>query len=90
MGRKLYIGNLPYHLSEAKVAALFSQIAMIDSVRIIFDSSTGQSRGYGFVEMSSEEAAQVAVEALNGLEIEGRKITVSIAKGPRPRPSATL
>ena len=80
--RKLFIGSLPWSVDDAKLAQIFSQAGTVVSAQVIKDRETGRSRGFGFVEMSSEEEAQAAVNNLNGSDVEGRKIVVNIA---RPR-----
>jgi RNA recognition motif-containing protein len=85
MGNKLYVGNLPYSTSEAKLEELFSQHGAVTSVRIITDKMSGRSKGFGFVEMSSDEEAERATAALNGTEFEGRKLVVSEARPMQPR-----
>lgn len=87
MVAKLYVGNLPYSLEEAKLQELFSQHGSVVSVRIITDRFTGRSKGFGFVEMGSKEEADRAAAALNGTEVEGRTIVVNEARPEQPRPS---
>jgi len=79
---KLYIGNLPFATTAQDLEALFGQVGTVGVVEIIFDKFTGRSRGFGFITMSSPEEAQAAVEKFNGHEIEGRALSVNIA---RPR-----
>jgi len=85
MGRKLYVGNLPYSLAEQTLHETFSQCGTVDSASIIIDRDTGQSKGFGFVEMSSDGEAQKAIEELNGSSMEGRQIKVNEAKPRAPR-----
>ena len=80
MGNKLYVGNLPYNLSSSDLEHLFSPHGTVQSAEVIADRMSGRSRGFGFVEMSSEEEAQAAIAALNGQEHEGRALTVNEAK----------
>lgn len=80
--KKLFVGSLPWAVDDAKLAELFAQAGNVVSAQVVKDRDTGRSRGFGFVEMSTEEEAQNAVKNLNGLDIEGRKIVVNIA---RPR-----
>jgi cold-inducible RNA-binding protein len=80
MGRKLYVGNLPYSATEASLREAFSANGTVDSVTVITDRDSGQSKGFGFVEMSSDGEAQKATQALNGSTIDGRQIKVSEAK----------
>ncbi|MBI3001640.1 MAG: RNA-binding protein [Deltaproteobacteria bacterium] len=84
MGPKLYVGNIPFSVTEEKLKELFSRHGSVVSVRIITDKLTGRSKGFGFVEMGSGAEAERATAALNGIEFEGRSIVVSEA---RPQPS---
>jgi RNA recognition motif-containing protein len=85
MSKKLYVGNLPFSLEDADLSSLFAQAGTVASARVVLDPATGRKRGFGFVEMSSEDEAQAAVNALNGSEIEGRTIVVDIARERAPR-----
>lgn len=85
MGAKLYVGNLPYSVTEDRLQQHFTQQGSVVSARIITDKFTGRSKGFGFVEMSSEEEAQRAAAALNGTDFEGRNIVVSEARPQQPR-----
>ena len=85
MGSKLYVGGLPYAATESQVTTLFAEHGTVESVRIMADKFTGQSRGFGFVEMSSAEEAQAAITALNGSQMDGRSLTVNEAKPMEPR-----
>ncbi len=85
MGRKLYVGNLPYSATEQTLHETFGAIGTVDSVNLITDRDTGQSKGFGFVEMSSDSEAQKAIQELNGTAIEGREIKVNEAKPKAPR-----
>src|SRR5438876_6059877 len=80
MGTKLYVGGLPYSSTEQQLQELFSQHGSVTSAKIITDKYTGQSRGFGFVEMATGEEAQKAISALNGTEMGGRTITVNEAR----------
>ncbi len=80
--KKLFIGSLPWAVDDAKLAEIFAQAGNVVSAQVVKDRETGRSRGFGFVEMSTDEEAQNAVKNLNGADIEGRKIVVNIA---RPR-----
>lgn len=80
--KKLFVGSLPWAVDDAKLRDLFSQFGNVVSAQVVKDRETGRSRGFGFVEMSTDEEAQAAVNALNGTDIDGRKIIVNIA---RPR-----
>ena len=83
---KLYVGNLPFSTTEDSLRDLFSKSGNVESVRIVTDQATGRSKGFGFVEMSSEEEANTAVSNVNGMEVDGRKIKVDIAKPKEKRP----
>ena len=80
MGTKLYVGGLPYSVTEGRLQELFSAHGTVDSANVISDKMTGQSRGFGFVEMSSSSEAQSAIQSLNGTQFEGRSLTVNEAK----------
>lgn len=80
MSRKLYVGNLSYNTTEADLETLFSQSGTVESVRVMRDMATGRARGFGFVEMASEEEAQAAINATNGQEFGGRALTVNEAR----------
>lgn len=80
MGNKLYVGGLPYSVTEGKLQEIFSAHGTVESAKVISDKFTGQSRGFGFVEMSSGGEAQKAISALNGTQLDGRTLTVNEAK----------
>ncbi|MFA4871846.1 MAG: RNA-binding protein [Patescibacteria group bacterium] len=80
MEKKLYVGGLPYNTSEDAINKAFSQAGNVVSVKIITDKMTGRSKGFGFVEMASDEDAQNAIDMFNGKEFEGRTITVNEAR----------
>jgi len=83
MGRKLYVGNLPYQTGETELTELFSRAGTVESARIMRDMATGRARGFGFVEMASDEEAQRAISELNEFKMEGRPLVVNEA---RPKP----
>jgi len=85
MATKLYIGNLPFKAREEELQALFQQAGAVESVNIIRDKISGQSRGFGFVEMASAEDAQKAIEMFNGHSMENREIIVNEARPQAPR-----
>ena len=85
MGRKLYVGNLPYSVTQQALEETFGQCGTVDSVNVITDRDTGQSKGFGFIEMSSDSEAQKAIQELNGTSIDGREIKVNEAKPKEPR-----
>ena len=80
MNKKLYVGGLPYAVTEDKLQEIFSAHGTVESARVITDRFTGRSRGFGFVEMSTEEEAQTAIDSLNGSDLEGRSLTVNEAR----------
>ncbi len=80
MGRKLYVGNLPYSADQQTLQDTFSQCGTVDSVNVIMDRDTGQSKGFAFVEMSSNSEAQKAIQELNGSSLDGLAIKVNEAK----------
>ena len=80
MGTKLYVGGLPYSVTEGRLQELFSAHGTVESANVIADKFTGQSRGFGFVEMSSGSEAQNAISSLNGTQLDGRTLTVNEAK----------
>ena len=80
MNKKLYVGGLPYSVTEDKLQEIFSAHGTGESARVITDRFTGRSRGFGFVEMSSEEEAQTAIDSLNGSDLDGRSLTVNEAR----------
>jgi len=80
MSRKLYVGNLPYETGEADLQALFARAGDVETVTIMRDAATGRARGFGFVEMSSDEAAQKAISELNEYQLGGRSLTVNEAR----------
>jgi len=85
MGSKIYVGGLPYSTTEQQLSDLFAAHGAVASARIITDKFTGQSRGFGFVEMSSDSEAQAAINALNGTQFGGRTLTVNEARPQEPR-----
>jgi RNA recognition motif-containing protein len=80
MGKKLYVGNLAYGMSDSDLQQLFQAHGTVQSAQVIMDRDTGRSKGFGFVEMASDQEAQAATAALNGKEIEGRTLTVNEAR----------
>ena len=80
MATNIYVGNLSYDTTEDTLRALFAEFGEVESARVITDRYTGRSKGFGFVEMSAEEDAQKAIEALNGKSVDGREIRVDKAK----------
>jgi len=88
MAKKLFVGNLPYSATEDELNKTFSQAGTVESAVIITDKISGRSKGFGFVEMSTEEEAKQAVETLNGKEMDGRALTVNEARPMQPRDNA--
>ena len=80
MGRKLYVGNLPYSATEGDLSAKFAESGTVESCKLITDRDTGRPRGFGFVEMSNSEDADAAISALNGYSMDGRPLTVNEAR----------
>jgi len=80
MGKKLYVGNLAYGVSDSVLEQLFAAHGTVQSAQVIMDRDTGRSKGFGFVEMGSDQEAQAAIQALNGKEVEGRALTVNEAR----------
>jgi RNA recognition motif-containing protein len=85
MGKKLYVGNLPFSATDESLQEMFAQSGSVTSAKIIMDRDTGRSKGFGFVEMSSEEEASDAIQKLNGQSVGGRAITVAEARPVTPR-----
>lgn len=83
MGKKLYVGNLPYSVSDSDLQRLFEAHGNVVSAQVIMDRDTGRSKGFGFVEMGNDSEAQAAISDMNGKEIDGRSLTVNEA---RPKP----
>lgn len=86
MAKKLYIGNLPYSTTDENLEQVFSRWGSVASVKIIKDRETGRSRGFGFIEMESEDAAEDAIRNMHGQDFEGRELTVCEARPPQARP----
>ena len=86
MGRKIFVGNLSFSMGEADLRQLFEQKGSVESATVMRDSYTGRSRGFGFVEMASDEAAQKAIAELNGYSVDGRNLTVNEARPKQERP----
>jgi len=80
MGRKLFVGNLSFDTTSADLEALFAEVGTCESASVITDRDSGRSRGFGFVEMASNDEAQKAIASLNGRDVQGRQLNVSEAK----------
>ena len=76
----MYVSNLSFHTADNELKALFEQFGAVSSAKVITDRETGRSRGFGFVEMGSDDEAKEAIKGLNGKDIEGRAMSVSVAK----------
>jgi cold-inducible RNA-binding protein len=87
VAKRLYVGGLSYDTSESELEQLFSQAGTVDSVKVVIDRDTGRSKGFGFVEMSSESEASRAISLLNGTQQDGREIKVSEARPQGERSS---
>ncbi len=81
----IYVGNVSYRMDDGELREVFEQFGTVDSARIITDRETGRSKGFGFVEMPDDEAANTAIEALNGKEVGGRTLRVNEARPREPR-----
>jgi len=86
MAKKLFVGGLSYETTEATLKETFSKAGTVESATVIIDKMSGRSKGFGFVEMSSEEEAKKAIEMFNGKEIDGKNVTVNEAKPLEARP----
>src|SRR5436309_9160613 len=80
MGKKLYVGNLTYGVTDSTLEQMFAAHGTVQSAQVIMDRDTGRSKGFGFVEMGSDQEAQAAIQALNGQQSDGRALTVNEAK----------
>jgi len=85
MGKKLYVGNLPFSATDQIISETFGQVGTVVSAKIITDRDSGRSKGFGFVEMSSDAEAQEAIEKFNGTDYDGRAMTVNEARPMAPR-----
>jgi RNA recognition motif-containing protein len=85
MGNKLYVGNLPFSATDDSLKEMFQQAGQVESARIITDRDTGRSKGFGFVEMSTQQEAADAITKFNGADFEGRSLTVNEARPMAPR-----
>lgn len=86
MAKKLYVGNLSYNTNQQTLSDLFAQAGTVVSAAVIMDKMTGRSKGFGFVEMSTEEEAQKAIEMFNGKDVDGRPLVVNEARPREDRP----
>ena len=86
MAKKIFVGGLSYETTDATLKETFSQAGTVESATVITDKMSGRSKGFGFVEMSTEEEAKKAIETLNGKEIDGKNVTVNEARPMEARP----
>ncbi len=84
MGKKIYVGNLPYSIDDSALQAEFSKFGAVSSAKVVVDQHSGRSKGFGFVEMDSDDAANTAIEKLNGFSMGGRNLNVSEARPKEP------
>lgn len=85
MGKKLYVGNLPFSIDDQQLHQAFSSYGQVMSAKVIMDRDSGRSKGFGFVEMATDEEAQNAMGSMNGTQLGGRDVSVSEARDPGPR-----
>jgi RNA recognition motif-containing protein len=85
MGKKLYVGNLPFTANDDTLRQIFEQVGSVESAKVITDRDTGRSKGFGFVEMSSDQEATEAINRFNGADLQGRAMTVNEARPMVPR-----
>ena len=85
MGNKIYVGNLPFSATSESLNEMFSAFGKVDSAKIVMDRDTGRSKGFGFVEMATNDEAQAAIEKLNGSDMGGRSLVVNEARPMEPR-----
>ncbi len=85
MGTKLYVGNLPFTVSDEELGEAFARFGTVSSAKVILDRDSGRSKGFGFVEMGSDNEAQQAIEGMNGQSLAGRALTVNEARPMEPR-----
>jgi len=85
MNNRLYVGNLPYTVSEDELSEIFAQFGNVVSARVITDARTGRSKGFGFVELETEDQAREAIDQMNGADVQGRAVRVATARPPQSR-----
>lgn len=88
MGKKLYVGNLNYQVTNALLEGLFAEYGTVRSAQVVMDRDTGSSKGFGFVEMADDQGAQAAIESLHDREVDGRRLTVNEARPREERPGS--
>ena len=89
MGKKLYVGNLPFNTTDQDLSEIFTQVGQVASAKVITDRESGRSKGFGFVEMSNDEDVQNAITQFNGAQLNGRPLTVNEARPMAPRAQGT-
>ncbi len=87
---KLYVGNLPYSVNDQALSDMFAAYGTVASSSVIIDKATGRSKGFGFVELADDSMAQNAIAELNGKDMQGRNLVVSVARPMEPRPQRTF
>ena len=85
MSTKIYVGNLPYSVTDSSLESNFAEFGTVTSAKVMMDRDSGRSKGFGFVEMGTAAEAQAAIDALHGRDMGGRDLTVNIARPPEPR-----
>jgi cold-inducible RNA-binding protein len=85
MSKKLYVGNLPYGITDQDLGAIFAEVGQVTSAKVIMDRETGRSKGFGFVEMANDDEAATAISRFDGGELEGRQLRVNEARPMEPR-----
>ena len=85
MGKKLYVGNLPYSVTDDDLHQMFTKSGNVESAKVVRDRETGRSKGFGFVEMASDQEANDAINKFNGQDFDGRPLTVNEARPPQPK-----
>ena len=85
MARRIYVGNLPWAVTASDLQSLFGEYGAVDSAEVITDRATGRSRGFGFVQMASDDGTDAAINALNGHDLDGRSLVVNEARERSPR-----
>jgi len=86
MAKRLYVGNLNYQVTNAALEGMFAEYGAVRSAQVVMDRETGRSKGFGFVEMADDQAAQAAIDGLNDREVDGRRLTVNEARPREERP----
>lgn len=86
MAKRLYVGNLNYQVTNASLEGMFAEYGAVRSAQVVMDRETGRSKGFGFVEMADDQAAQAAIDGLNDREVDGRRLTVNEARPREERP----